>query len=164
MEIKKEINKIKKKLKAHEERLYKLEERVSRFPPDQAGIKGFEKLAGKIDIEKEEIWECFDLEDTILTVINTIGEDDKEKTQNISLLCLLGYKYFFGKNDLLSKEIRRNVAENDIPLNNFATYLKEIMPTLIRRKGKPKSTKITYRLTTLGEARAQKLLKNLCEG
>lgn len=104
MEIKKEINKIKKKLKAHEERLYKLEERVSGFPPDQAGIEGFEKLAGKIDIEKEKIRECFDLEDTILTVINTIGEDDKEKTQNISLLCLLGYKYFFGKKDLCRKK------------------------------------------------------------
>lgn len=35
------------------------------------------------------------------------------------------------------------------------------MPTLIRRKGKPQSTKITYRLTTLGEAGAKKLLKEM---
>lgn len=163
MELKKEIDKIKKTLRVHGERISQLEKEGSRLFPEQIGVGGIEQLAKKTDIKKEKIRDCFDLEENILTVIKTLGDDDNEKTKNISLLCLLGYKYFFRKKELLSQEIRRNVAENGVPLDNFASHLKEMMPLFVRRKGKPRSPKTTYRLTTLGEAEAKKLLKNLCK-
>lgn len=161
MKIEKEINKIKKELEDHKERISKLENKLPSISRIQEGIEGIEKLAKEIGLTKEKIREIFDIEENILTVVKTVGENNKEKIKNVSLLVLLGYKYLFERNELFSKEIRRNVAENDIPLNNFATYLKEIIPTLIRRKGKHKSTKTTYRLTTLGEAKAKKLLKEM---
>ena len=106
----------------------------------------------------------YDLEGNSLTIVKIFGEDDREKIKNITLLVLLGYKYILGNNEVLSKEIRRNVAENRISLNNFATYLKEITPSLIRRKGKLRSPNTIYKLTTLGEVSARDLLKKICEG
>jgi len=164
MKTEKELNKIKKELKNHEERISKLEEkRLAEVPLFQEEIKGIEKLVQKTGIPKEKIREIFDLEENILTVVESVGKDDKEKIKNISLLVLLGYKYFFKKNELFSQEIRRNVAENGVPLDNFASVLNEIMPSLIRRKGKTKSPKTTYRLTVLGESKARELIKQLCE-
>jgi len=164
METEKEINQIKKELDNHEKRISKLEEkRLAEVPLFQGEIKGIEKLVQKTGIPKEKIREIFDLEENTLTVVKFAGKDDKEKIKNISLLVLLGYKYFFEKNELFSQEIRRNVAENGVPLDNFASVLNEIMPSLIRRKGKPKSPKTTYRLIVLGESKARELIKQLCE-
>lgn len=53
------------------------------------------------------------------------------------------------------------MGENGIPLQNFATYLNELVPSLVRRKGKPKSPKTTYRLLPYGESRAKELIKQL---
>jgi len=170
MTLDEEIMNIKRRLKDHENRLQELEKvfRISKGEKQEICLsktnKGIEKLAEKIGITKEKIREIFDIEENISTVVKTVGENYKEKIKNISLLALLGYEYFFGRNKLFSQEIRRNVAENGIPLDNFASYLNEIIPSLIRRKGKTKSSKTTYRLTILGKSEARKLLKNLCEG
>ena len=94
-----------------------------------------------------------------MTVVKITGEKERDKTQNIALLVLLGYKYLLSKEEVLSQEIRRNVAENNIPLNNFATHLGDVTPSLIRRKGKLRSPKTTYKLTTLGESKARELIK-----
>ena len=163
MEIEKEINKIKKELRDHEERISKLEGELPEVLQVQEKIEGIEKLAKKINIAKEKIGEIFDLKKEVLTVVKIIGKNDKEKIKNISLLVLLSYKYFFGRNEIFSQEIRRNVAENGIPLNNFASYLNEIIPSLIRRKGKFRSPKTTYSLTTLGKSRAREIIKKICE-
>lgn len=164
MEIEKEINQIKKELERHEERISELERpikvkepEISRKPKD-----GVKRLAKKVNISEEKIGEIFDFEDEILTLVKVIGSNPKEKTQNISLLVLLGYKYCFNKNEVLSQEIRRNVGENGISLENFATYLNELVPSMIRRKGKRKSPKTTYRLIAYGESRARELIKKIC--
>lgn len=124
---------------------------------------GIKKLVKKTKVSEEKIREMFDLEDEILTVIKVNGSNPKEKTQSVSLLTLLGYKYFINKAEVSAQEIRRNVAENAIPLENFATYLNELVPSLIRRKGKAKSPKTTYRLMVFGESKARELIKQLCE-
>ena len=165
-----EIMNIKRRLKEHENRLQELEKvfRISKGEEQETYLsktnKGIEKLAKKIDITKEKIREIFDIEENILTVVKTVGENYKEKIKNVSLLVLLGYKYFFGINKILSQEIRRNVAENGIPLNNFSSSINEIIPSLIRRKGKIRSPNTTYKLQILGKVEARELLKNLCEG
>jgi len=164
MEIEKEINQIKKELERHEERISELERpikvkepEISRKPKD-----GVKRLAKKVNISEEKIGEIFDFEDEILTLVKVIGSNPKEKTQNISLLVLLGYKYCFNKDEVLSQEIRRNVGENGISLENFATYLNELVPSMVRRKGKRKSPKTTYRLIAYGESRARELIKKIC--
>lgn len=124
---------------------------------------GIKKLVKKTKVSEEKIREIFDLEDEILTVIKVNGSNPKEKTQSVSLLTLLGYKYFINKAEVSAQEIRRNVAENAIPLENFATYLNELVPSLIRRKGKARSPKTTYRLMVFGESKAKELIKQLCE-
>lgn len=163
-----DVKKILKKLEEIDRRLKKLEK-----PADEKKIEvkpkkgkpeyGVKKLAEKIKVSEEDVWKVFDVEENCLTLVKIVGEGDKEKTKNATLLVLLGYKYIFGIDDVLSQEIRKNVAENKIPLNAFANHIKEIIPSLIRRKGKPRSPKTTYKLTTPGEVKARDLLKQIYE-
>jgi len=164
-----DIKKILKKLEDIEGRLQKLEkpageerkeEEPKRGKPEQA----VKKLAEKINVSEEEVWKVFDVEEDRLTLINIIGKNHKEKTKNAALLVLLGYKYFFGKKNVLSQEIKRNVADNRIPVNGYSTYIKELTPTFISKKGKPGSKITTCRLTTFGEAEAREVLKKICKG
>ncbi len=147
-------------------RLEKLEKRVFSDVENKPIVAtkpsdGIKRLAQKAGVSEEKIGEIFDFENEILTVVKVIGSNPKEKTQNISLLTLIGHKYFLANNEVAAQEIRRNVAENRIPLENFATYLNELVPSSIRRKGKPKSPKTTYRLTVFGEVNARELIKQL---
>ncbi len=167
MEIEKEINQIKKELKRHKERISKLESLIKTKGPEilkkfKKSKNGFQKLVKKLNVSKERIQEIFDFEDDTLTLLKVIGENPKEKTQNIALLVLLGYKYCFDENEVPSQEIRRNVGENGIPLENFATYLNELIPLSVRRKGKRKSSKTAYRLMPSGEFKAKELIKKSC--
>jgi len=161
------ISKLKHILENHEKRIQKIEEFIKNieYGPSsvETNITGLKKLSKKIGVTEGKIKEIFDIENGQLTVVKIMGEKDKDKTQNIALLVLFGYKYIFGNEEVLSQEIRRNVAENNIPLNNFATYINEMTPSLIRRKGKLKSPKTTYKLTTLGGAKARELIKKLCK-
>lgn len=164
MEIEKEINQIKKELKGHKERISKLESLIKTKGPEtlKKSKNGFQKLIKKLNVPREKIQEIFDFEDDTLTLLKVIGENPKEKTQNITLLVLLGYKYYFDKNEVLSQEIRRNVGENGIRLENFATYLKQLIPSSVLSKGKRRSSKTIYRLKPSGEFKAKELIKKLC--
>jgi septal ring factor EnvC (AmiA/AmiB activator) len=162
-----ELKKIKEMLQEHEKRIKSLEAIFTSSKSEEItpleGRADIEKLAKKIRVNSEKVRELFDIENNALTLLKVVGKDDSEKTQKISLAVLLGYKYSLGNEKVLSKEIRRNVAENRVPVNNFATYLNEMIPSLIRRIGKLKSPKTTYKLTPLGEAEAKEILKKLCE-
>jgi hypothetical protein len=167
MDSAKQISEIMKILREHEARLSALEgsiiDTASRRGTTNESGTSIDKLAKKIAISTGKLKEVFDIEDNQLTLLKTIGDDEKEKIQNTALIVLLVYKYLHGINELLAKEIRRNAAENSLPINNFATYINELSPSLIRRKGKAKSPRTSYRLVTLGEARAKELLRKLCE-
>lgn len=162
-----ELKKIKEMLQEHEKRIKSLEDIFPSLKSEEItpleGRADIEKLAKKISVNSEKVRELFDIENNTLTLLKVVGKDDSEKIQKISLAVLLGYKYSLGNEKVLSKEIRRNVAENRVPVNNFATYLNEMIPSLIRRIGKLKSPKTTYKLTPLGEAEAKEILKKLCE-
>jgi hypothetical protein len=162
-----EIKKIKETLENHEKRIISLEEKFHgpegkevTSPRVEPSIEKFSEKTG-ISIEKLKV--LFDVENSTLTLLKVTGKDEAEKTKRISLVVLMGYKYLFGNEKVLSKDIRRNVAENRIPVNNFATYLNEMIPSLIRRIGKPKSPMTTYKLTPLGEAEANEMIKELCK-
>jgi hypothetical protein len=168
MTLEDEITEIKKKLAEHDKRIQQLEKipvKEIKLAERLIGSKnGLTRLPEKAGVSEENIKKVYDLEHNSFTIVKIFGEDDREKTKNTTLLVLLGYKYIFGNDEVLSQEIRRNVAENKIPLDNFSTHLKQITPSLIRRKGKMRSPKTTYRLTTLGEANAKDLLKKTCTG
>ncbi|MCD6215926.1 MAG: hypothetical protein J7J92_02520 [Candidatus Aenigmarchaeota archaeon] len=153
----------KKILDDHETRIKKIEDFIksleSKPPTEDINLSGIKKLSKKTGVNEKMLKEIFDIEDDQLTVVKITGEKERDKTQNIALLVLLGYKYLLSKEEVLSQEIRRNVAENNIPLNNFATHLSNVTPSLIRRKGKLRSPKTTYKLTTLGESKARELVK-----
>ena len=100
------------------------------------------QLAIKVSLEEEVLKRVFDLDGNILTLINPGNGNDGQKTKNVALLVLLGQKYVFGIEDVLSSEIKRNVSENRIQINNFATHLNGMAPSLVRRKGKAKSTTV----------------------
>lgn len=162
----KEIKKIKEVLENHEKRIKSLEETSSSQKAQRAAPAeglGIERTAVQIGVNTEKFKELFDMDDSSLTLLKVMGKDEAEKTKRISLVVLLGYKYVFGNEKVLSKEIRRNVAENRIPVNNFATYLNEMIPSLIRRMGKLKSPATTYKLTPLGEAEAKEIIKEFCK-
>jgi hypothetical protein len=122
------------------------------------------QLAIKVSLGEDVLKGVFDLDGNVLTLIKTVDGNDGQKTKNVALLVLLGQKYVFGIEDVLSSEIKRNVSENRVQVNNFAAHLNGMAPSLIRRKGKAKSTTISYRLTTLGEAEAKALLTVLVNG
>jgi|GEM_PF-1270828 len=163
MKIEEKFNQIKDELEDLKKRVSELENLTRTKEPEvlQKSDGDVQKLAKKINLSEEKIREIFDFENDTLTLVKIIGGNIKEKIQNISLLVLFGYKYGFNKTDVLSQEIRRNVAENGIPLENFATCLNELAPSLIRRKGEPKSPKTSYRLIPSGEFKAKELIKTL---
>ena len=162
-----DIKTIKEILEKHERRIKFLESMIPTLKNEEVkpveGKVDFARLAQKIGVDSEKIRQLFDIENNNLTLLKSIGEDERERTKKIALLVLLAYRYFFGNEQVLSKEIRRNVAENRVPVNNFATYLNELIPSLIRRMGKLKSPSTTYKLTPLGEAEAKERIKKLCD-
>lgn len=168
MSNEKELSKIIKMLQDHEKRITEIEKKLKGFKEPEVEMMvsdtlRFDMLAKRTGVDEEKIKKVFDYDDGKITILKVIGESEKEKTQNVSLLVLLGYKYLLCVNKILSQEIKRNVAENRIPVNNFATHLNELSPSLIRRRGKARSPKTTYRLTTLGDANAREILKRITE-
>lgn len=155
-----------KRIENHEKRICDLENISKKTgfkeSTEQKGVKELDKLMKKTKISKNQLDEIYDVENNQLTVVKIIGEDIKEKIKNTALLVLLGYKYLLNIDSVLSQEIRRSVAENNIPCDNFGTYINEMSPSLIRRKGKAKSPKTFYRLLPLGEARAKETLSKTC--
>lgn len=151
-----EIAALKTKIENHEKRISELESLLIR-----TGNEESTPLSAKTGVQIDKTQEIFDVEKDMLTVIKIAGKTDKEKTQNIALLALLGYKYFLNKEDLLSKEIRRNVGVNKVPLNNFGTYLNDLSPSLVSRRGEVRSPNTTYRLTAQGMVKAEELRKAL---
>lgn len=136
-----------KRFEEIEKRLNKVESIIAKTP---------EKL-DEININ-ENIW---DIEGNNLTLLKTFGEKIRDKTKNTALLVLLGYKIKLGKEKILASDLRRSVAIHKIPLENFATYLNELIPQSIIRNGKIGSIKSEYKLTTYGEALARNLLKQI---
>jgi hypothetical protein len=168
MSIANEIKEIKNKLVEIEKRIQQLEkppaEHAKSMENKSSDMKsGLAELSKNVGVSEENIKKIYDLEQGSFTLVKIMGEDDREKIKNMALLVLLGNKYLLGNDEVLSQEIRRNVAENKIPQDNFATCLNKITPTLIRKKGKIRSPKTTYRLTTLGKANAKDLLNKACE-
>ena len=106
---------------------------------------------------KNKISSFFETDGEKIILTKIVGRDIAEKTKNIVLLTLLAYKQQFNKEKVFSAELREGVASNSIPLENFATFLKELIPQSIVRIGKIGSNKVQYKLTTFGEAKAKKL-------
>jgi hypothetical protein len=158
-----ELEEIKQRLEEHEKRIQELESRIGgeEGPPTLRRPKGVDALAGRAGVEETNIREIYDIEPETLTVVQGLGDTARERTQSIALLALVGYKFLFGKDDVLAQEIRRNVADNGVSLTDFAKHMNEISPQLVRRIGKTKSPKTKYRLTTLGEARARQNIRSL---
>jgi hypothetical protein len=166
MAVNDEINKIKEMLEDHERRIRSLEGNPPAPRQRVASLEGeanIDELARRIGVDSNKIMEVFDIEQNSLTLVKAIEGNDIQRTRHISLLVLLGYKHIFNSEDLLAGELRRNVAENGVPLDNFSTSLDGIIPSLVRRKGEAGSHKTTYKLTNPGEAQAADILKKLCE-
>lgn len=160
-----ELRLLKEKAHDHDTRIADLE-KILKVKEEMPAIKetaGIQKLATKLGIPVGKLDEIFDKDGSELTIINHSGTDVRNKTQNITLLTLFGYKIYFGLEEVLSQEIRRNVAENGISLGHFSKYLNELIPRLLRRKGKLRSPKTTYRLNIQGEVKAKKLIKSIVD-
>ncbi len=158
-----DITKLKLLLENHEKRIKRIEEFIEKFENssyvEDIELLGMEKLSKKTGVNGEKLKEIFDIENEQLTVVKITGDKERDKTQNITLLVLIGYNYLFGEEEVLSQEIRRNVGENGISLNNFAKHLNKMIPSLIRRKDKAKSPKNAYKLTALGKSKSLELIK-----
>ena len=137
---------MKERLENHEKRISELEKNNSK----PAVIEIFSPV-------KEEGF--FDIEGDNLTLLKKTGEKSKDITQNIALLVLYGYKKHLNVDKVLGTEVRRNVAINKVRLENFGTYLGELIPSSILRQGKVGSVKVTYKLTPFGEAKAKELIE-----
>jgi len=159
METEKEIDKIKNSLKDLESRISKMEGTIgSNASGNVKKFSGLEGLIKRTNLKEDDIKIFFDTDGSVLIPLEKLGKGDREKIINITLLTLLGCKYLLRESMILAKDLRRRVEENGVPTNNFATYLREITPSLIRRKGETKSPKTTYEIKPLGETRAKNLI------
>jgi uncharacterized protein (TIGR02391 family) len=121
-----------------------------------------QKYAAELEIPIESLYEIFDKEEEDqLTVINFVGRTNKQKVQNIALLIILGYKWFFGQEEVPSQEIRRNISENKIPLNNVSLHLRELTPKFLRRIEDSRVARNSYRLTRIGVNKSKELIKEI---
>lgn len=136
--------------------------------------KRFEEIEKRLDlieqIPKKEMVVRTESSDSIfeehegkIVVTQIIGKKPKERAKNIVLLSLLGYKQKLGELEVHTSKLRENVAIHQIPLENFGTWVSELSPQSVIKKGKKGSTKVTYRLTTFGEAKTKNLLKEILE-
>ncbi len=137
------------------------EEIIKRLEEIEARVRVLEGTRTEVNEESRSDSNIFCVEGTQLTVTQILGGKVDDKTKNTALLTLLGYKEKLGVDKILSSEVKRNVAINKIPIENFATYLGELIPQSILRIGKPQSKKSAYRLTSFGEAKAKSLLKEI---
>ncbi len=124
-------------------------------------LKKLEELLQNKPMERKIIRDIFDIDGESLTLLKSYGEKTKDKTQNIALLVLLGYKEKFEKEKISSADIKKNVVLHGVPLENFGTHLKKLIPQSIIRIGKRGSNKVEYKLTLFGEAKAKKLREDL---
>ena len=128
--------------------------------PSKATVEG---LSVKLSVTTNELSELFDIEGQSMTLTKLPSCEIKEKTQQSVLALLVGYKYVIGLGEVPSIQLRKNIAEHGVSIANFATYVKELEPSLLKRKGKAKSPKTAYRLTILGEAKGREIIKSLLE-
>jgi hypothetical protein len=154
---------IQKILENHEKRITDLEKRL---PKEVETIpisleEGIKKFANKLGISEIQIKSVFDFEADSLNLIRIDGNDEREKTQNATLVLLLGYRHCYNNDEVSSIEIRRNLAENKISINNFSTHLNRIITSFLRRKGAVKSAKTSYKLTIPGEVKAKEIVKRI---
>ncbi|MFA5199362.1 MAG: hypothetical protein WC442_00425 [Candidatus Omnitrophota bacterium] len=156
--IKKQLEEIKSLLEAQEKRISNIEEQIKGVESTKKEELCQQSVIKRKMVDKGVMSEIFDVEGDAVTVVSLVGNDEQEKTQNAALLVLYGYKYFKNQIEVSAQEIRRNLIENNISINNSATHLKEITPSLIRRKGVVKSPKTSYKLTLVGEGRVKNLI------
>ncbi len=136
------------------ERFKKIEARLDLLEVNGKTSTAHEQKELDIDI-------VFNVDGSQLTVLQITGNKTDEKIRNIALLALLGYKQKLGQDKVLASEIKRNVATHHIPVENFGTYLQQIIPQSILRVGKVGNNKVSYKLTPFGEAKAKKLLEEI---
>jgi len=150
-------------VKDHESRLTSLEQLVQKGTDQEKKLIGhnLEMLSQQAGISIEKLNELFDFESEKLTILKLKGKDTKDKTLNLSLIVLFAYKYYFGKDDLKTQELRRNAQENGLSVGHFGDYLNELIPMYIRRIGKARSVSILYRITGPGETKAKELFKEM---
>ncbi len=131
--------------------------------------KKINELEGKIGPAKKAIKgeikeDIFEIDGDNIIVTRFLGEKTGDKTKNIALLTLLGYKLKLKQDKVLAKKISDNVAINQVGVENFATHMNKLIPKYVLRFGKPKSTKTQYKLTKFGEAFATKILRGMIDG
>ena len=141
------------------------EEINARFEVIEKRLDELERQPKKQEINELGFMDkIFEEQDGKIIVTQSMGETPKEKAKNIVLLSLFGYKQKFGELEVHASKLRENVAIHQIPLENFGTWVKELSPRFIMKKGKRGSTKVTYKLTTFGEAFTKNLLKEILDG
>ncbi|PIU88860.1 hypothetical protein COS64_02215 [archaeon CG06_land_8_20_14_3_00_37_11] len=159
-----ESDEIKKKIKNINDRLIMLENIIKKKTNKyMESEKNLDYLSKKVNASITLLKQIFEFEGDNIMLLKIPGVDTKKQIQESTLLILLAFKYYIKKEEILSTEIKKILSEHGIPLNNFATHLKEIIPLFIRTIGKKKSTNISYRLTIPGEVRAVEILKNSLE-
>lgn len=129
--------------------------------PDFNGTEGMQELAIDFGIPVQKFFEIYDKDEDSITIINPVGKFIKDKIQNLALLTLFGYRLFFGQAEVPVHEIKRNVTENKITLNNFSKHLDELSPKFIRKPRLSRGSETPCRLTRLGENKAIDLIKRI---
>jgi len=172
MDIESQVQKLVGIVEEHEKRLLGIEKLLgstaSLAPSALTGDSvsqnaelGKEKLAKKVQRTTEEIDMLFEIDGDSSTITKLPSGNAKQITHKGTVAMLVGFKYLLKADTIPAKELKRIFASHRVPLENFATYLNEITPKWILRKGKTRSNKTTYKLTYAGEAEGFEVIKDL---
>ena len=166
MALEEEIAKIKKKLEKHERRIIQLEESLTQKREKKIEKDNFEKKLEKFSIEakisKEQLRHVFDFEEEGLRLIKTIeGKVESEKQIKATLCILTAYHYCYDSDEIRSQDLRKKLEWLGIGSlvnlsTNLANYKQFIIP-----KGKPSSSKYSYKITYPGIKRGSEIIKEL---
>ena len=118
-------------------------------------------FANKLGVNPEQIKHIFDFEDEKLTLLISPGDKKVSiKQQKIALAVLTAYKNCYGQEELVVRELNRNIQYVGLSTGNLSTNLKKIKSEIIM-KGKAKSTNMAYKLTAPGEQRGIGIIQEL---
>ena len=129
---------------------------------DKVEIKkvDFSVLAKISTTDVDNIKELFDIFDNKLNLIKPLFEDENNRVRihNVVLIILICYKYILKEEIVLSSEIQIILKTQNISLNNYRTYMREICFDLILSVEGDTSQDFSYRLTNNGEIKAIELI------
>ena len=130
----------------------------------EIGPKGdsIKKLAKDANITIDQLRQIFDFEEEDLTLLTEIiGKNEEERQFKATLLMLTGLSYCYGREEILSPDLKERLARLDIrSLTNLSANLRKYRQYILL-KGRPGDPRARYKITGPGKRKGLGMILEL---